>query len=258
MDLEKQTDILSIDIETAPRSGNEIAPVSVGMLITDDMVFIPGGLAIIGSDEREIESLMQRENVVRDMLLDELPQQTMPIKGFYIDRYEVTNAQYKQFVDAARYPPPLNWDSGTYPPGAENRPVTFISWDDAHTYAEWAGKRLPTAEEWEVAARGMHGQVYPWGETWTSQNINIDGREKGPTPVGTYADDASPYDVYDMGGNVAEWTMTEYEENEDFFTLKGGSWAGKPFEARGANKTPGEAIYQLSQIGFRCAKSANE
>ncbi len=234
----------------------EILPAQPGERFTDDMAFIPGGTGIIGSDEADIEPIIQSENISRDMLTDELPRETISIRGFYIDRYEVTNAQYKQFVDATRYPPPLNWDNGMYPSGTEHHPVTFISWDDAHAFAEWAGKRLPTAEEWEIAARGMNGQVYPWGNTFDLQLIHVDTPESGPVPVGTRSDDVSPYEVYDMGGNVTEWTLTQYEGNRDFFVLKGGSWAGKRFEARGANKTPGEAIYQLSHIGFRCAKSA--
>ncbi len=232
--------------------------VSSVLALDDDMVFIQGGTAIIGSDEREIRAILRMEGASQDMFADEMPKEQINIQGFYIDRYEVTNAQYKQFVEATRYPPPLNWENGTYPLGSSKHPVTFISWDDAHAYARWAGKRLPTAEEWEISSRGGNGRIFPWGETFDVQHININHTQNGPAPVGSHPDDVSSYNVYDLGGNVMEWTLTQYEGNKDFFVLKGGSWAGKPFEARGANKVPGEAIYQLSHIGFRCAKSVAE
>ena len=222
---------------------------------TEDMIFVPAGAAIIGSDEAEIQELIKQEGISRDMLIDELPRKSIRFQGFYIDRYEVTNKDYKKFVDAVRYQPPLNWEDGNYPTGMGNLPVTFVSWDDAHAYAEWAGKRLPTAEEWEIASRGPEGRLYPWGESFETQTLNIDRQQGGPAEVGTHADDLSAYDVYDMGGNAMEWTASQYEGSKDFFVLKGSSWVGKPFEARGANRTPGEAVYQLSHIGFRCAKS---
>ena len=222
---------------------------------TEDMIFIPGGTAIIGSDEGEIQELVKQEGISRDMLIDELPRKNVSFQGFYIDRNEVTNADYKQFIDAARYQAPLNWEDGSYPTGAGKLPVTFVSWDDARAYAEWAGKRLPTAEEWEIASRGLQGQTYPWGMSFDTQNLNINRRQTGPAEVGTHPDDLSDYGVNDMGGNIMEWTASQYAGSKDFFVLKGSSWVGKAFEARGANRTPGEAVYQLSHIGFRCAKS---
>jgi formylglycine-generating enzyme required for sulfatase activity len=219
------------------------------------MILIPGGTAIIGSDEQEIVSLAQTWNVSVEMFRDETPQTMAPLDSFYLDQYEVTNEQYKAFVEATRYPPPLHWTNGMYPEGTAAHPVTYVSWDDAQAYAQWAGKRLPTAEEWEAAARGLQGQTYPWGSTFAGKQLNLGNITGGPAPVGTYPDDVSPYQVYDMGGNVMEWTLTQYQGQHDFFILKGGAWSSDPFEARGANNTPGEAIYQLGHIGFRCAKS---
>jgi formylglycine-generating enzyme required for sulfatase activity len=221
------------------------------------MIFIPGGSAIIGSDENEIEFASKTWDVPRDVFVTEVPRERITFRGFYIDQYEVTNAQYKEFVDDTLYPPPPHWEKGLYPQNTENHPVTFVSWDDAQAYAQWAGKRLPTAEEWEIAARGLRGQTFPWGATFDSQQVNIDNIQEGTAPGGFYQDDVSMYDVYDMGGNVMEWTLTQYEGTKDFFILKGSSWRGKPYEARGANQTPGEAVYQLSHIGFRCVKSAD-
>ncbi len=225
---------------------------------TDNMILIPAGTAIIGSDQKEIDRLLRQEHVSRDMVLDEQPRKTVSLSAFYLDRYEVTNADYKKFVEATRYQPPLNWQDGMYPPGAERHPVTFVSWSDAQAYATWAGKRLPTAEEWEFAARGARGQLYPWGNTFDTQRVNVNNVSQGVAPVGTFQDDLSPHQIYDMGGNVIEWTQSPYQGDAAFYVLKGGAWSGKRFEARGANNTPGEEIYQLSHIGFRCAKDANQ
>ncbi len=232
------------------------APASQATPSLAAMVLIPGGTAILGSDPQEIDVLARAWKVSSEMFQDEIPRKMVTIQSFYLDQYEVTNAQYKAFVEATRYPPPLHWHNGVYPDGTADHPVTYISWDQAQAYAEWAGKRLPTAEEWELAARGLRGQSFPWGNTFTEQNVNI-GKKNGSTAaVGTHPDDVSEYRVYDLGGNVMEWTMTPYQDSRDFFVLKGSSWNGDPVEARGANQTPGEAIYQLGHIGFRCAKSA--
>jgi formylglycine-generating enzyme required for sulfatase activity len=142
-----------------------------------------------------------------------------------------------------------------YSENTGNHPVTFVSWDDAYAYAQWAGKRLPTAEEWDVAARGLNGRIFPWGNTSEAQRVNVNHPDGGTAAVGSFADDVSAFKVYDMGGNVMEWTMTQYGNQKDVFVLKGSSWATKPFEARGANQTPGYAEYRLSHVGFRCAQS---
>ena len=223
---------------------------------TENMTLIPGGTAIIGNDQKELDRLFRHEHVPQDMVLDETPRQTVALSAFYLDRHEVTNADYKKFVDATRYQAPLNWQDGMYPPGAARHPVTFVSWNDAQAYARWAGKRLPTAEEWEFAARGAQGLLYPWGNTFDTQRVNINQINKGIAPVGSFQDDVSPFQMYDMGGNVMEWTQSHYQGDPEFYVLKGGAWSSKRFEARGVNKTPGEASYQLSHIGFRCAKDA--
>ncbi|GAK49670.1 hypothetical protein U14_00893 [Candidatus Moduliflexus flocculans] len=223
---------------------------------TENMMLIPANTAIIGSDPKELDRLQRHEHVSRDMVEDEKPRQTVALSAFYLDRYEVTNADYKKFVDAMRYQPPLNWQNGMYPPGTERHPVTFVSWSDAQAYAKWAGKRLPTAEEWEFAARGAQGLVYPWGNTFDTQRVNINQINKNVAPVGSFEDDLSPFQIYDMGGNAMEWTQSHYQGDPEFYVLKGGAWSSKRFEARGANKTPGQETYQLSHIGFRCAKNA--
>lgn len=222
---------------------------------TDEMIYVPAGTYVVGSSQAEIQQVSTKWNAKIDMFTDELSQKQVTIPGFYIDTYEVTNAQYYEFVKATRYPPPPYWSDGFYPAGTEDQPVTFVTWEDAAAYAQWAGKRLPTAEEWEIAARGRTGRLFPWGSSYAKQKVNLNYAESGIAPVGSSPEDVSEIGVYDLGGNVMEWTMTQYSDKNDFFVVKGGSWVSEPFVARGANNTPSHVEYRLDHLGFRCVKS---
>ncbi|HWC77934.1 MAG TPA: SUMF1/EgtB/PvdO family nonheme iron enzyme, partial [Blastocatellia bacterium] len=137
----------------------------------DGMVLVPAGNYIIGrNDGDELER----------------PQYSVELKPFYIDRTEVTNADYKKFVDQTGHAAPLGWTDGNYPAGRDLWPVVNVSWQDAVDYATWSGKRLPTEEEWEAAARGSEGRVYPWGDRWNRNLANIDS--KSISDVGQHAD----------------------------------------------------------------------
>jgi len=166
------------------------------------MVLVPAGPYIRGSDNR---------------LPDEGPQYTAETGAFWIDKYEVTNLQYKQFIDATKRKSPSHFRSRTYPDGKIDHPVVFVSWHDAHDYCEWAGKRLPTDIEWEKAARGdADDRDYPWGDTFEVERVNSPVRWKAlhlrgdTTPVGSMEGGKSPYGVYDLSGNVWEWTDSWY------------------------------------------------
>ena len=152
------------------------------------------------------------------------------VEAFYIDTYEVTNAQYKKFIDTnpqwqkdqildkyhnGSY---LDyWDGNNYPTGKDDSPVTHVSWYAAMAYAQWADKRLPTEAEWEKAARGgLVGMKYPWGDAIDASKANYDGNFDGPTPVGNYA--ANGYGLYDMSGNVSEWCL---DANEYYVMSRG-------------------------------------
>ena len=153
---------------------------------------------------------------------DEEPIHTVYIDAFYIDKYEVTNAQYKVFVDAnpqwrkdqisdayhnGSYL--KHWNGNNYPRDKGNHPVTYVSWYGAMAYAQWAGKRLPTEAEWEKAARGgKSGLKYPWGNTISNGQANYGNHVGGTTVVGNYA--ANGYGLYDMTGNVLEWCLDAY------------------------------------------------
>ena len=182
----------------------------------EGMVLIPAGSFEMGSDDT-------------DARLGEQPVHTVHLDAFYMDEYEVTNAQFKAFVDANPHWQKgevegrlhdgdylATWEDNTYPPGKANHPVTYVSWFAALAYAEWAGKRLPTEAEWEYAARGgLAGQKYPWGNTITPHNANYAEHVGDTTPVGQYADNG--YGLYDMAGNVGEWCLDEYDA--DFYVV---------------------------------------
>ncbi len=232
-----------------------------------EMVYIPGGEFSMGSDEGN-------EN--------ESPRHKVCLDAFYIDRYPVTNEDYKRFVDATGYPVPCyevewadvgeyNWDpeTRTPPKGKEKHPVVLVTWQDAQVYATWAGKRLPTEAEWERAARGADGRRWPWGNDFVEGRSNTKETEiNGTTPVGQYSPDGdSPGGVGDMTGNVWEWTASlfrpypydaddgrESREGAGWRVLRGGSWSNPLDRARCTARLDGDFLF-FSNVGFRCAVS---
>lgn len=227
------------------------------------MVLIPAGEFTMGTNLR---------------LSDEGPEHKVTLKAFYIDQYEVTNAQYKKFMDATNHKSPQHFENRTYPRGKADHPVVFVSWTDADQYCAWAGKRLPTDEEWEKAARGTDGRNFPYGNEFDFNKSNGPVRwtqlkqDGDTTPVGAFEDGKSPYGIYDMSGNVWEWTASWYRaypgntrpsENygEQYKTLKGGSWWDCSFYQCGISApTYNRAFFLKStknkSFGFRCAKDA--
>ncbi len=178
-------------------------------------------------------------------------------EDFYIDKYPVTNAEYKKFLDYKKRRVPRSWDkkTKTYPAGKGDHPVRGISFYDAKAYAEWVKKRLPTEKEWEKAARGARGRQYPWGNGFKSGKCNtLEAKIKDTTrvvqfdPVG-----ASPYGVIDMAGNVWEWVDTWAQQNAK--KIKGGSYqydqdAAVCSNSDSHNITSGRPF----DVGFRCVK----
>jgi formylglycine-generating enzyme required for sulfatase activity len=155
------------------------------------------------------------------------------IKSFYIDRYPVTNAEFKKFLDSARYHPRddhnflRDWKNGACPQGWGNKPVTWVSLEDARAYAAWAGKRLPHEWEWQYAAQGTDGRTYPWGNAWNAAAVPTPDqrREMGaPSSVDAYPQGASPFGVMDLVGNVWQWTDEVVDEHTRNGILKGGNF----------------------------------
>lgn len=176
------------------------------------MVLVPAGEFIMGTDRIDEENTHRKVGAVKPFYLDQHPIRKIYLDAYYIDKYEVTNKEYKKFLDLSGYDElPGHWINGTYADGTEKYPVTHVTWREALTYALWAKKTLPTEAQWEKAARGTDGRVFPWGNDYEKgkSNIDIDGARvlaKG----GSYPGDISPYEVYDMAGNVMEWTMDWY------------------------------------------------
>ena len=228
-----------------PTKAPTSAPVDDGT-----MVYVPGGEFIFGSDAIDEES----------------PQQVASLDGFNIDKYPVTNAEYKLFIDATGHRAPRNWKEGAIPAGKENHPVVWVSWDDANAYAAWAGKRLPTEMEWEKAARGTEGLRYPWGNDFDSAKINSQEAGLGDTnEVGGYAAGASPYGAEEMCGNVMEWTADWYQPyrgsvysleryGETYKVIRGGSWFDGADAVQTTTRKSGAPDFRFSTIGFRCVK----
>jgi formylglycine-generating enzyme required for sulfatase activity len=156
----------------------------------------------------------------------------MQIKAFFIDKYPVTNARFKAFLDATNYRPRddhnflKDWKGGTFPPGWEKKPVTWVVLEDARAYAAWAGKRLPHEWEWQYAAQGTDGRLYPWGNTLTTQIQPQleDGHElRAPADVDAFPRGASSFGVMDLTGNVWQWTDEYRDEHTRAAILRGGS-----------------------------------
>ncbi|MBI3970895.1 MAG: SUMF1/EgtB/PvdO family nonheme iron enzyme [Chloroflexi bacterium] len=151
------------------------------------------------------------------------------LRPFLIDRFPVTNAQFKRFLDASGYRPadPTNflrhWIDGTYPSDKADHPVVYVSIDDARAYAAWAGKRLPTEPEWQCAAQGSDRRRWPWGNVYEPWRCNGEGPDT--TPVQAFPDGASSYGCLDLCGNVWELTDDQYDDGHHYYLiLKGGSF----------------------------------
>ena len=245
----------------------------------EEMVLVPAGEFAMGSTEE-------------DYIQVEMPQHTVNLDAYYIDKYEVTNAKYWEFLeymertgDHSKCSPtePLNKNHlpGNPYRGYEYKyynypdwPVTRIDWYDAYAYAAWAGKRLPTEAEWEKAARGTDGRRFPWGNVWDIKFCNVGEADHLPITVGSFEEGNSVYGCYDMTGSVSEWCNDWYHpeyyynspkknpkgplEGTGKRIIKGGSmFAQNVYKLRCAVRMFGEPSDRNKSVGLRCAKDTN-
>jgi formylglycine-generating enzyme required for sulfatase activity len=183
-----------------------------------ELILIPAGEFLMGSDPEEVDRLLaQNPDAKREWFEGEQPQHTVYLPDYYIAKTPVTNAQYLDFVQATLYKQPGHWPKILEPPpGKENHPVVEFTWHDAIAYCDWLAKatgkpyRLPSEAEWEKAARGTDGRIYPWGDEPPDETrCNFNENVKDTTSVGQYSPQGdSPYGCMDMAGNVWEWTRS--------------------------------------------------
>lgn len=223
----------------------------------DDMVLIPAGEFTMGKNSAGVT--------------DWQPEHKVTVDAFYMDKCEVTNKQYFEFCKSTGNPLPEFWGSSQFKCSLEypDHPVTGVNFTDALKYAHWAGKRLPTEAEWEYAARGgLSGSNYPWGNQIDSTLVNYGKKYKTTLKVGSFKPNG--YGLFDMGGNVWEWTMDNYgsnyyaispglnplgPESGRFKVIRGGSWhsGAMCIQTYYRNGLPGSWVDFA--VGFRCVKN---
>jgi len=288
--------LLKIALASAAAAADDDAAAQITAKDGAVMVLVPAGSFLMGDD---------------DGLVSERPRRSAWLSSFYIDKYEVTNEQYQRFLDwikknsdsAIRHPlqpadkdhTPRYWkpfrpsllqktgmarlqrfDEATF--RNKDHPVVGIDWFDAYAYAGWAGKRLPSEAEWEKAARGTDGRVWPWGNDWDFKKCNSGGYEwKGErdgyiytAPADSYPQGVSPFGCFNMAGNVWEWTNEWYTVTGGLQTaaatprqlprvrrvIKGGGSNSYPSWVRPAARKGYEPDFRYFCLGFRCAKNA--
>ena len=216
-----------------------------------EMVLVPAGEFIMGSVDGDA---------------DEAPPRRVTLPAYYIDRFEVTHAQYAKFVAETKHPAPIDWPNGIMPPKRARYPVVNVTFADADAYAQWAGKRLPTEAEWEKAARGTDGRLFPWGNAATNRTAWGEFGKEHTWPVGSFTNDVSPCGALDMAGNVWEWTSSWYDAypgndalelafGRKYRVIRGSGaieYYGKPGTRRCAQRGRSVPYGTFDGLGFRC------
>lgn len=265
----------------------------------DDMVmlYVPGGEFRMGTDDDQMRISLEVCGVTASRMFgpgsrcfasefaDETPAHTVELDSFWIDRTEVTNAQYGRCVEAGACRPPV--ESGSYSresyygDGAfDDYPVVWVGWQQAVDYCAWVGARLPTEAEWEYAARGPEGFLFPWGDTFDGTRLNycdahcelgpndpsIDDGYPDTAPVGSYPSGASWCGALDMAGNVREWVADWFgpyygrqanprgPRSGDMIVSRGGSWLDPPENVRSAKRGRNTTDFAIYKLGIRCAR----
>ena len=248
-----QSNLLAHDTRPARKTARYIEP---------ELVYVPAGTFTMGASAWD-----------KDASQNEKPSHRLRLPSYWIGRYPVTNEEYQYFLlDNPKQSKPSSWDENNYPTGKKRHPVVHVSWDDAIAYCRWLSKitgknyTLPSEAEWEKAARGTNGRIYPWGNTFDTSRCNTSESKIGDTtPVGKYSPRGdSPYGCADMSGNVWEWTRSLYEDypydphdgREDVKAGgnrvgRGGSWFGSSGGVRLSRRYDHHPSVDWDFSGFR-------
>lgn len=224
------------------------APTAAPIATVEDMVYVSEGSVLLNANSNGKCEIV-----------------AVTLKPFYLDKTEVTNEQYALFLAANNYTPPPSWKGGLFPSGEDKLPVTDVSWEDATTYAAWAGKRLPTEAEWEYVARGGKDWLYPWGNEWRAELANVNAKQL--QPVGSFANSGGAFSAFDLIGNAAEWTASDFaacakadapvpSQSASNKVVRGGSYENKEATATLRQSMPAKraANTNFKSVGFRCAR----
>ncbi len=255
--------------EIAPSQRSQVAPRGMIALPAADYDFVVSGIEIENANNPGVDVQFPWEDSPRRN-----HRQLLHISNFFIDRTPVTNAEFKRFLRAGHYHPAddhnflRDWHRGTFPPGWGNKPVTWVSIEDARAYARWAGKRLPHVWEWQYAAQGTDGRTFPWGRDWLEDAVpplDHSRTRRPPTDVAAFPAGASPFGVLDMEGNVAQWTDEFTDAHTRAAVLRGGDFyrpLGALWYFPKSDRLDEQEKYLLVSpgrdrsgvVGFRCAK----
>jgi formylglycine-generating enzyme required for sulfatase activity len=215
-------------VAITPTEPSPATPSGMVLVPAGEFMFKVKGIEIEGSNDMGTDVQYPWEDAPR-----RFHEHRMQMKSFYMDKYPVTNNEFKTFLDASKYHPAddlnflLDWKRGMYPGGWGNKPVTSVSQDDARAYAAWAGKRLPHEWEWQYAAQGNDGRLYPWGNEWRSDAVPKPDQSRtmrGPDDVDAHPSGASAFGVMDLVGNVWQWTDEYLDEHTRGAIVRGGSY----------------------------------
>ncbi len=256
-------------VETAPGAPAKQAPAGMVAIPLAQFNFEVNGIEIEGQEDIGVDVQYPWEDSARRH-----HSHPVSIKPFFIDKYPVTNREFKRFLDASHYRPAdahnflKDWANGNYPAGWADKPVTWVSLEDAQAYAQWAGKRLPHEWEWQYAAQGIDGRLYPWGNIWDESRVPLPehGHDlPGPAAVDAHPSGASPFGVMDLTGNVWQWTDEFADEHTRAAIVRGGGYyrpAGSLWYFPSAYRLDEHGKYLLMApskdrsgvLGFRCVK----
>jgi formylglycine-generating enzyme required for sulfatase activity len=214
------------------------------------MVLVPKGPFTVGISQEELRQVFLLDQKQTPIFMTEVPARTIEMEAFYIDRYPVTNYQYRKFVEETGHRAPWLWDDPLW--NQPMQPVVGVGWNDARTYARWAGKSLPSEAQWEKAGRGSDGRWWAWGNEFLPGRCN--SREHGlhrTSEIGLFDDGVSPYGCYDMCGNV--WEICEGRWQGDLLPMRGGCFLGSATFVRITCRwTPEDPANGAHWLGFRC------